>query len=50
VGSVWVRLRCCEPVPHDLVQVDQAAKTEVAQSVAQFSSLQERVSFRYGHT
>jgi len=44
VGSVWARLRCWKPAPHDLVQVDQAAQPLVTQSVAQFSSLQERVS------
>jgi len=44
VGSVWARLRCCEPVPHDLVHVDQAPKPRVMQSVAHAEVLQARVS------
>ena len=34
VGSVWARLHFCEPEPHDLVQVVQAPKPLVTQSVA----------------
>jgi hypothetical protein len=49
VGSVWARLRFCAPVPHDLVQVDQAAQPLVTQSVAHAAALQLRVSLRYGH-
>ena len=50
VGSVVLRLRCCEPVPHDLVHVDQAPKSPTTQSVAHAAVLQLRVSARYGHT
>ena len=49
-GATFVRLRFCEPVPHDLVQVDHAPKRLTMQSVAQAASLQTRVSARYGHT
>jgi hypothetical protein len=38
----------CEPVPHDLVHVDQAENAEVAQCTAQVCALQLRVSSRYG--
>jgi len=50
VGSVKVRLRDCLPLPHDLVQVDQAVKAPMVQSTAQAALLQTRVSWRYGHT
>jgi hypothetical protein len=50
VGATVARLRCCEPTPHDFVQVDHAAKRLRTQSVAQAASLQTRVSARYGHT
>jgi hypothetical protein len=50
VGSTVARLRFCEPVPHDLVQVDQAPKAGTTQSVAHAATLQLRVSARYGHT
>ena len=50
LGATVARLRFCEPVPHDLVQVDQAPKAEVAQSTAHAAALQLRVSSRYGHT
>ena len=50
VGAVKERLRFCEPVPHDLVQVDQAEKAPTLPSVAQACWLQLRVSARYGHT
>jgi hypothetical protein len=45
-GSTVARLRFCEPVPHDLVQVDQAAleKAEYAQSTGHACVLHERVS------
>jgi hypothetical protein len=36
VGSVCARLRCCEPAPHDTVQVDQLSKVPSSQSTAQF--------------
>ena len=44
MGSVWARLRFCEPVPHDLVQVDQAPKPRVTQLAAHSTVLQARVS------
>ena len=44
VGSVWARLRCWEPVPHDLVQVDHAEKAEVAQWMAHGPWVQTWVS------
>ena len=50
VGSTVARLRFCEPAPHDVVQVDHAAKRLTMQYVAQVASLQTRVSARYGHT
>jgi hypothetical protein len=50
VGCCSVRLRLCEPVPHDLVQVDQASKVPTTQSTAHAAVLQLRVSSRYGHT
>jgi hypothetical protein len=34
LGCVKVRLRDCEPVPHDLVHVDQALKLNTKQSMA----------------
>ena len=49
MGSVCVRLRFCEPSPHDLVHVDHATQLLVTQSVAQANVLQARVSSRYGH-
>ena len=48
--AVMERLRFCEPVPHDLVHVDQAENAEVAQCTAQVCALQLRVSSRYGQT
>jgi hypothetical protein len=50
LGATFVRLRFCEPTPHDLVHVDQAPNEPTAQSVAHAASLQVRVSARYGHT
>ena len=44
VGSVCARLGCCAPVPHDVVQVDQAPKASALQSVAHAAVLQLRVS------
>jgi hypothetical protein len=49
VGATVARLRCCEPVPHDLVQVDHAPKPGTEQSVAQAAALQARVSAECGH-
>ena len=43
-GATVARLRFCEPVPHDLVQVDQAAQLLVTQSTGHELSLQARVS------
>jgi hypothetical protein len=44
------RLRLCEPVPHDRVQVDQlSAKASYTQSEAHACVLQSRVSARCGH-
>ena len=42
VGSICMRLRCCELVPHDAVQVDQ--QRLVTQLTAQAKVLQARVS------
>jgi hypothetical protein len=49
VGSTVARLRFCEPVPHDLVQVDQAAHAAPTQSTAHACVLQARVSAECGH-
>ena len=50
-GSTWLRLRCCEPVPHDAVHVDQASQIVLTtQSSAHAAVLHARVSSRYGHT
>jgi hypothetical protein len=40
------RERDCAPVPHDLVQVDQASNADVAQWMAHWCWLQTRVSSR----
>jgi hypothetical protein len=50
VGAVLERLRFCEPVPHDVVHVDQLPHDAMPQSVAHAAALQPRVSSRYGHT
>ena len=50
LGCTVARLRFCEPVPHDLVHVDQAPKVGTTQSTAHAAVLQLRVSARYGHT
>ena len=50
VGSTVARLRFCEPVPQDLVHVDQAPNAGTLQSTAHAATLQLRVSARYGHT
>jgi len=44
LGSVCERLRCCEPVPHDLVHVDQLLNLPTAQSTGQLCLLHVRVS------
>ena len=44
-----VRLRLCEPVPHDLVHADQAEKAEVAQWTGHGPWLHTRVSAECGH-
>ena len=44
MASTCVRLRDIEPVPHDLVQVDQAPKALVLQLTAQAKVLHARVS------
>lgn len=44
-----MRLRCCEPLPHDLVHVDHGEKEEYWQLTAHAAMLQLRVSWRYGH-
>jgi hypothetical protein len=41
---VTERLRDCEPVPHDLVQVVQAPKAEASQWIGHGPALQARVS------
>ena len=46
---VMLRLRDCEPVPHDLVQVDHAPKALVAQWIGHAPWLHACVSSRYGH-
>jgi hypothetical protein len=45
-----LRVRSCEPPPHDTVHVDQALYADSTQSSGQLSELQPRVSSRYGHT
>ena len=49
VGSTVARLRLCEPVPHDLVQVDQALKADTTQLTAHGCELHERTSELCGH-
>ena len=49
MASMVPRVRLCEPVPHDLVQVDQAAHLPSVQSVGQLAALQARVSAECGH-
>ena len=44
LGSVWLRARFCEPMPHERVHVDQALQPLVTQFVGQASVLQARVS------
>ena len=44
VGATLARLRFCEPVPHDLVQVDHASKDPTMQSAAQANLLHARAS------
>ena len=39
----------CDPVPHDFVQVDHAAKDDTTQCPAQAWSLHALCSCRYGH-
>lgn len=48
-GATKVRLRCCDPVPHDFVQVDQAVQDSTVQSTAHAWVLQARVSAECGH-
>jgi hypothetical protein len=43
-----LRVRSCEPVPHDLVHVDQALYSDSTQSSGQLFALQLRDSSRYG--
>jgi hypothetical protein len=49
VAGTLTRLRLCEPVPHDRVQVDHESKVPMSQSTGQAAPLQLRVSSRYGH-
>ena len=48
VGSTVARLRLCEPVPHDLVQVDQTPKLLTPQLTGHACELQERASTACG--
>jgi hypothetical protein len=48
-GATVLRVRCCEPPPHDLVHADHALKVDTAQSIGQGKVLQLLVSFAYGH-
>jgi xanthine dehydrogenase iron-sulfur cluster and FAD-binding subunit A len=50
VGSTVARLRCCEPVPHDLVLLVQALKAEVAQCTGHEPCVHACVSVACGHT
>ena len=47
-GAVVVRLRFCEPKPHDLEQLVQASKVSTVQSTGQKCTLQSRVSVECG--
>ena len=47
--AVTERLRDCEPLPHDLVHVDQAPKAEVAQWIGHGPALHACVSAVCGH-
>jgi len=49
-GATLLRLRCCEPVPHDLVHVDQAPKVRTTQLTGHADRLQVRISWACGHT
>ena len=48
-GSALVRLRFCDPAPHDLVQLDHAVQVAMLQSAAHACVLQARVSAECGH-
>ena len=48
-GWTCVRLRDCNPAPHDLVHVDQAIKSPTTQSTPHVNLLQGRVSAECGH-
>ena len=43
-GAMCVRVRCCEPAPHDVVHVDQAPNAPSTQSTGHACELQARVS------
>jgi hypothetical protein len=47
---MMLRVRSCEPPPHDAVHVDQALYSDSTQSSGQLLELQSRDSSRYGHT
>jgi hypothetical protein len=47
-GAVLSRLRDCEPVPHDLVQTDQALKMPTTQLTGHACVLQSRLSREVG--
>jgi hypothetical protein len=47
---VVLRLRLCEPPPHERVQVDQALYVRTVQSVEHPNALHARVSAACGHT
>ena len=48
-GCTMLRVRCCEPTPHDLVHVVQAPKLRTMQSTGQLCWLHARVSDVCGH-
>lgn len=49
-GCTKVRLRACEPPPHDLVHVDQAVQALMTQSFGHITFMAHvRYSVRYGH-
>jgi hypothetical protein len=47
---MMLRVRSCEPPPHEAVHVDQALYSDSTQSSGQLLELQSRDSSRYGHT
>jgi len=48
-GSTVTRLRCCEPAPQDVVQVEKPPKAGTTQSTGHLGELHVRTSWACGH-